>query len=111
MDYVSEDGIGHEVPSLYYIDPDYSYSYDLAGDLFEHLLTNLESNSVSSINDATSDWQSAGIYKRFLQTEFVDKNMFEFSGLARFGYVYYPNSCLTNSCKVHMHLHGCADIA
>lgn len=32
----------------------------------------------------------------------------EFSGLAKFGYLYYPDACLQKECKLHMHLHGCA---
>jgi predicted esterase len=54
LDYVSKDGIGHEIPSVVYDGT--TYTYDLAGDLFEHLLTNLENNSVSSINAYDSDW-------------------------------------------------------
>ena len=52
--------MGHEIPSLFYEVDDYSYDYDLAGDLLGHLLTNLESNSISSLNAANSDWKSAG---------------------------------------------------
>jgi poly(3-hydroxybutyrate) depolymerase len=87
-------------------------SYDLAGDLFDHLLKNLENNSLSTINAPTTSWESVGSFRRFNQQEFVDDGLFGYAGLAEWGYLYYPDSCksISKSCKVHMHLHGCFDI-
>ena len=55
-----------------------------------------------------SDWKNKGVFKKFYQEEFLDTNVFEFSGLTQFGYVYYPNQCFDGStnCKVHMHWHS-----
>lgn len=85
-------------------------TYDMAGDMFTHLFSNLPTNAVSSLNEPAADWRSAGTFRRFYQNEFIEAETFEFHGLARYGYVYYPNSCKTKSCKVHMHLHGCSEI-
>jgi hypothetical protein len=96
------------VPSLY----DFAGmgNYDVAGELLSFLLTNIETNAISSLNDSTEDWQSAGVLRRFKQKEFVEDVPFGQSGLAQYGHIYYPNSCISQSCKVHMHLHGCSDI-
>jgi hypothetical protein len=46
--------------------------------------------------------------RKFDQKEFVDLKVWKFSGLAEFGYVFFPEQCIENdSCKVHVHLHGC----
>jgi len=83
----------------------------MAGDMFTHLFSNLPTNSVSTLNAPVADWRSAGTFRRFDQREFVEKDsMFDYDGLARYGYIYYPTSCKTKSCKVHMHLHGCSEI-
>lgn len=36
--------------------------------------------------------------------------MFQYSGLDKEGYIFYPNQCIeeNTSCKVHVHVHGCA---
>ena len=48
--------------------------------------------------------------RRFDQRDFIDANIFNFIGLADYGYVYYPYRCIdgtVSSCKVHMVLPGC----
>ena len=75
--------------------------------MFTHIFSNLENGSINSLNAYNEDWESNGVYRRFLQDEFVEKDFLEFSGLAKFGYVYYPNSCINKQCKLHMNLHGC----
>lgn len=111
IDFVSKADIGHEIPTIF--DENNDFTYDMAGDLLSHILTNLETNSIASLNEANADWESAGVLRRFNQWEFVsDVGMTKgkSSGLAKYGYVYYPDECITNQCKVHMHLHGCLDI-
>lgn len=76
----------------------------------DHILTNLEINPIQQLNEEAQDWRNAGVFRRFLQTEFIEAGMFEFSGLAKYGYVYYPESCIDEMCKIHMHLHACTDI-
>ena len=39
--------------------------------------------------------------------EFIEAGLFEYTGFDKFGYVYYPNTCLEKKCKVHVVLHGC----
>lgn len=56
-----------------------------------------------------TDWRNKGVFKKFWQTEFLDTYTWQWSGLADYGYVYYPDNCYKGNkqCKVHMHLHGC----
>lgn len=82
-------------------------AFDLSGDLFDHLLKNLEADAVTTIYDPSTYWDTLGSFRRFDQQEFVDDGFFEDAGLAKYGYIYYPENCKTQSCKVHMHLHGC----
>ena len=42
----------------------------------------------------SDNWEEGGVFRRFYQGEFVDAGYFEFFGLARYGYVYYPHTCL-----------------
>ena len=85
-------------------------TYDMVGAMFLHLFSNMPTNSVSSLNAPVADWRTNGTFRRFYQDEFIEKNFFEFDGLGRYGYVYYPNSCKKKACKIHMHLHGCTEI-
>ena len=85
-------------------------TYDMAGDLLEHLLTNLEKNPIKNLAPYDNDWASKGVLKKFFQSEFLDTTIFQIDGLDDFGYIYYPYRCIdgsVESCKVHMHLHGC----
>jgi hypothetical protein len=84
----------HEIPSLY--DVLGFGNYDIAGELFTWLLTNLETNAISSLNDSTADWRSAGVFRRFSTKEFItDVPSGEWSGLANNAYMYYPTNCIT----------------
>jgi len=80
--------------------------------MLTHLLTNIGTDSVASINPYNADWQSKGVFRRFDQTEFIDDGLLslKFSGLAQYGYLYYPHSCILKSCKVHMMFMGCMTI-
>lgn len=106
--------VGHELPSAFssnqLLNPSNS-NYDVAGDLFKHIYSNLETDPipVSSWAPGDADWWQKGVMKKFYQSEFLDTFVWELSGLAEYGYIYYPNQCYdgTKSCKVHMHLHGC----
>ena len=79
--------------------------------MLKYMLTNLETNAIAESEWAEGDtnWREKGVLKKFYQDEFLDTSIFQVDGLAKFGYVYYPNRCLNwrNKCKVHMHLHGC----
>ena len=79
--------------------------------MLKYMLTNLETNAIAESDWAEGDtnWREKGVLKKFYQDEFLDTSIFQVDGLAKFGYVYYPNRCLNwrNKCKVHMHLHGC----
>lgn len=48
--FVQMNDTGHEVPSLF--NPDNDYDYDMAGDLFTHILTNLVTDPISTLNAA-----------------------------------------------------------
>ena len=109
IDFVSKSEVGHNVPSIFRTNEG-QMAYDLAGDLFDHLLKNLEENSVTAVNAATTSWETVGSFRRFNQQEFVDDGLFGYAGLGEWGYLYYPDSCKSKSCKVHMHLHGCTII-
>jgi hypothetical protein len=75
------------------------------------------------------DWSSKGVLKEFKQNEFTNQGIFDslyeilpegiikgafeglftpkVTGLMEYGYVFYPNSCLDQSCHIHFLLHGC----
>ena len=40
-----------------------------------------------------------------------DVRLYENSGLAWVGYVYYPHTCYENSCRIHFYFHGCQGTA
>ena len=76
--------------------------YDAAGDLLNHIVPG------GMKNQRNMNWQSAGTLSLFDQTEFVDPlYVYDTSSLDTLGYVYIPNSCQTNTCKVHVAIHGC----
>ena len=85
---------------------------DAAGIMFEHLFSNLpQSITLNPMNPDSRDWEKKGVLREFSQKEFLpdDLEIFQFSGLDDYGYVYYPNSCIGKAgCRVHMMLHGCA---
>lgn len=64
IDFVSKSEVGHGVPSIFRSNEG-QMAYDLAGDLFDHLLKNLENNSVTAINTASTPWETAGSLRRF----------------------------------------------
>lgn len=37
----------------------------------------------------------------------VDAGWFDKTGIAYYGFIFYPNQCLEMSCHIHFHLHGC----
>lgn len=82
--------------------------YDLSKDMLTYLLTNVEDSEVTELAEKDLDWQNQGYLRKFDQKEFVDLKVWKFSGLAEFGYVFFPEQCIENdSCKLHVHLHGC----
>ena len=54
------------------------------------------------------DWENKGILNTFNQREFLDLWNWNYSGLADFGYVFFPKQCIKDEakCKVHVFLHG-----
>jgi hypothetical protein len=78
--------------------------------LLKHTLLNIEGSTVTALEDKTDDWRSMGVLKTFDQSEFIDAHSWEYSGLDKEGYVFYPNQCIEEgtSCKLHVHIHGCA---
>ena len=114
--WVDDPELAHEIPSLSYVEGHWGhnlYDYDMPKDLLTHVLSNIEFNSISTLNPSSADWQNLGVLRRFNQHEFVDaKPAGRMSGLAKNGYVYYPDACVdgtVENCYVHMHLHGCMD--
>lgn len=82
--------------------------YDTVGVMLEHLLSNSLVDPVE-LKPKADDWRSAGIFKAFSQNYYLDDYpLFELSGLAPVGYMYYPYSCYEKDCRIHFYFHGCA---
>ena len=93
------------MPSIYYTTPD---AYDGVGSMFTWLYGKVDPSM--TVNAGSTNWASEGVLREFDQHEFVDAFMpWEAHGLAKRGFVYYPNACTTagSNCKVHMAMHGC----
>lgn len=84
--------------------------YDTVGTMLAYVLKNLEVDPISELQLADLNFKDNGVLRRFSQWEFLETTIFDLHGLAEFGYVYYPYSCIdgtVQSCKVHMVLPGC----
>lgn len=75
--------------------------YDQARALLSHLYGDLAANS-----DAPD-----GQIVAFDQRPFVDATRFERSSMADTGYLYVPNDCRKQGCRVHVVFHGCRQAA
>jgi len=111
VEYVSQD-TGHEIPAIFSPNEGMNKSglkYDLAGNLLKHLTTNLATGAipVDQWAEGNPNWREMGVLRQFYQDEFLDTSIFQVNGLAKYGYIYYPNNCIGGNCRVHMHLHGC----
>jgi hypothetical protein len=64
--------------------------------VFTHLLTNIPETGMTKLNPKLDFfWRNHGILREFDQSEFVgDTKIYEQKGFAKYGYVYYPYSCL-----------------
>ena len=62
---------------------------------------------MSTLAPKDADWATKGVYRKFNQNEFIDAGWFATTGLQKYGYIFYPESCLEKSCHIHFHLHGC----
>lgn len=51
VEYVSKADLGHVVSSIFN-----GETYDLAGDMFTHLLFNVDTNPISTLNAADENW-------------------------------------------------------
>lgn len=106
--------VGHEIPSAFasnqLLNPSNS-PYDLSGNMLKHLMANLQTNAIPTgeWGEGDTNWWQKGVLKKFYQDEFLDTYFFQVDGLAKYGYIYYPDQCYDGSrnCKLHMHLHGC----
>lgn len=66
--------------------------YDLAGNILKYLLPNVVDSDVVEIAPRDEEWESTskGVLKSFNQYEFVDAWKWEYTGLHKWGYVYFP---------------------
>ena len=90
--------LGHKVPKAQ------------VKNMFEFVLTNLQTGALSSLAAADPDWASKGILRRYTQADFSEGMIWESSALSPFGYIYYPKYCYEDAnakCKVHVFIHGC----
>ena len=90
-------------------------AYDLTGNMLKYLVTNTKQNAMPEAQwaDGDFDWWKKGVLRQFYQDEFLDTFVYQIDGLAKYGYIFYPNKCVDGSeqCRVHMHLHGCGQTA
>ena len=72
-------------------------------------MTNIPAFGVDEIAAKDYDWQEKGVFKKFRQWDLVDAGWFDKTGLAYYGYMFFPNQCIEEgaSCHIHFHLHGC----
>jgi poly(3-hydroxybutyrate) depolymerase len=75
--------------------------------ILSHLLTNVEGTGIEELAAKDDDWTSKGVMREFDQSAFLDVGWFAETGLKKYGYVFYPNQCLEESCNIHFLLHGC----
>lgn len=79
--------------------------------MLKHILPNLETNPVSTVQPYVLDYKQKGVLRQFTQSKFFDNaNMWTVSGLDTSGYIYYPKRCVDGSvknCKLMVMLHGC----
>jgi poly(3-hydroxybutyrate) depolymerase len=75
-------------------------SFDAAGELLAHLLGPL----------APKQEPPAERIRPFDQRPFLDRNVAA-SGMADQGYVFFPESCESGGCRVHVAFHGCRQTA
>lgn len=61
---------------------------DTAGDILRHTMPNIDGSVIQAKDD---DWMTKGVLQKFDQSEFVESWPFEYTGLAKYGFVYYPN--------------------
>lgn len=101
----------HKVPTIFAEGDDFlNTGYDTVGVMLEYLLTNLQTDPISSLNAADANYKDNGVLRRFSQKEFIEASVFETIGLTEYGFVYYPYSCVdgtVQNCKVHMIQPGC----
>ena len=51
---------------------------------------------------------SLGTLQKFSQSEFLETNVLDVTGIDPQGFVYFPYQCHEKRCRVHMHFHGCS---
>ena len=69
----------------------------------------IENSGISAENpvkDQDMKWEENGVLKKFDQREFVKPEEWKQSGLGDFGYLYYPNSCITQKCALQFVFSG-----
>ena len=69
-----------------------------------------ELNDKQKLRNLIRILNKGGILRRFDQSDFLDTFLWESTSLSQFGYVFYPEQCVSGEiqCKLHIHLHGCA---
>jgi hypothetical protein len=66
-------------------------TYDSVGDMLGFVLKNLKYGKIDKLKPKDLNWRKNGVLRKFSQLDFVDSPMWSDSGLAAYGYVYYPN--------------------
>ena len=56
------------------------------------------------LNPLDKEYLKNGKLRKFSQKEFIDPKTK--SGMQEHGYLYYPTSCLSKTCSLHVSLHG-----
>lgn len=54
----------------------------------------LEEHLYGKLEPSSSEWADTGVLVKFDQEEFVEKDEWYKSGLEKYGYVYYPKTCI-----------------
>ena len=67
---------------------------DTAGEILNHLYPNIDG---STVQPRDPNWMSNGKLVWIDQTEFIDAQPLQYTGLDDRGFVYYPNQCIDGS--------------
>lgn len=79
--------------------------YDGIGNMFRHIIPGQEEQK---LNERALDWQKHGTMKQFNQKEFLGPGQdLSNTSFDPEGYFFVPTECETESCKIHVSLHGC----
>ena len=92
---------------LYEVDPNGGHFFEATQveNSLNHIYSKLN-NNVTTINSASDTWADDGTLLKFDQSEYIHYDQWGSPGIRTRGWLYYPNTCAVNQCKLLVWLHG-----